>query len=138
MRFLAVLFFFSACASAKTRAPATSDPVPKCWKAYDPKWHDGLYHITIPANDSITAREVQRAIGALQAFGVQSHSVSAVGVDSLLLEAQFLTLAQGKAMGYGTQEKLEELVSFVLKDELPLLEKGAKIECFRENPIRRH
>lgn len=134
---LAVLLLpLSACAAQKTRSPA-SDALPKCWKLYDPTLHDGLYHITIPANDSLTAKDVQTLIRPLQSAGIAAHSVSAVG-DTILLEAQFLTLDQSRNLGYPTQEKLEEMVEFTLKSDLPYLEKGVTISCFAETKRRHH
>ncbi|MGZ3651198.1 MAG: hypothetical protein ACXVB9_22345 [Bdellovibrionota bacterium] len=124
--------------SAKTRLPASDDPIPKCWKIYNPALIDGYYKITIPANDTITAKDVQAMIMTLQAFGVASHTVSAYGSESINLEAQFVTLSEAKNLGYGTQDKLEDLVSFVLKGDLPYLAKGVTITCFEDHPLRHH
>ena len=134
---LACLLPLSTCAAAKSRVPA-SDSIPKCWKVYDPKLHDGLYHITIPANDTLTAKDVQAMIMTMQAFGIASHDVSAFGSDSIILEAQFVTLDQAKSLGYPTQEKLEGLVEYVLKNDVPYLAKGVTIACFEEHPLRHH
>ena len=132
---LLALLPFLACAAHKARTPA-SDTIPKCWKVYDPTFHDGLYHITIPANDTLTARDVLTMIQSLQAAGLTSHNVSAMGA-SIILEAQFLTLDQSRNLGYPTQDKLEEMVEFTLKSDVPYLEKGVTISCFAET-VRKH
>ena len=125
-----------ACAAHKARGPA-SGAVPKCWRIYDPTLYDGLYHITIPANDALTAKNVQTMIQTLQAAGLKSHSVSSAG-DSILLEAQFLTLDQGRNLGYPTQASLEEMVEFTLANDVPFLEKGVTISCFAEAQRKHH
>jgi hypothetical protein len=137
--FSLLLLSLSACAAAapaKPRVPA-SDPLPRCWKAHDPQVHDGLYRISIPATDALTARDVQRILASVQAFGVASHEVSSVG-DSIVIEAQFVTLDQAKRLGYPTQQKLEGLVGFVLKDDVPYLARGVTISCLAEQPRRHH
>lgn len=133
---LLALLPFLACAAPKARLPA-SGSIPKCWKAYDPSLYDGLYHIVIPANDALTAKDVQTMIQSLQAGGLTSHNVSAAG-NSILLEAQFLTLEQGRNLGYPTQDKLEEMVEFTLKSDVPYLDKGVTISCFAETKKRPH
>ena len=118
--------------------PAPSPGIPKCWKIYNPSYYDGLYHINIPANDTLTSADVQKMIFTLQAFGVSSHSVEEFGSDQIILEAQFVTLDQAKNLGYPTQDKLEGLVAFVLKDDVPYLAKGVTITCFVEHKLRPH
>jgi hypothetical protein len=134
----AAALLFTACAGAapKSRAPASGE-IPKCWQAYNARLHDGLYHITIPANDKITAKDVQTMLFTLQNEGIESHSASAFGSD-ILLEVQFFAGTKAKQMGYPTQDKLDELVEFTLKDDVQFLAKGVTISCFEETPLRSH
>jgi hypothetical protein len=125
-----------ACAAYKIRTPA-SNAIPKCWKVYDSTLHDGLYHITIPATAALTAKDVQAMIQTLQSTGVFSHIVSAEG-ETILLEAQFVTLDQSRGLGYPTQASLEEMVDFTLKGDVPYLDRGVTISCFAESTRKHH
>jgi len=137
MKFLFLaLFPLLACAAQQARLPA-SGSIPKCWKVVDSSLYDGLYHITIPATDALTAKDVHTMIQTMQSAGLSSHTVTAMG-DNILLEAQFLNLDQGRNLGYPTQEKLEEMVEFTLRNDLPFLEKGVTISCFAESKKKPH
>jgi hypothetical protein len=111
--------------------------IPKCWKVYDPELHDGLYHITIPATDSLTAKDVQTILQPFQGVGISSHSITAMG-ETILVEVQFLTLDQGKNLGYPTQNQLEEMVTFTMRNVAPYTEKGVAVGCFAETLKKHH